>query len=439
MFRQASCLLIALLLTLPVSVKAESAAARRGRAALMKKRFWPAVFPPGTYENAWKRWGLKRKPRDYDRKFNARYGLHKSPDKKATLPMGLRPGTKGRGVALDCLICHSGSINGKSYVGLPNATLDYQRLADELTPKGGQKPDFGGVDLTQARGLTPAAPATVAAFSMRNADLSNRRKPLPLNQLKVVPEDPPAWWLLYKKKTMYHTGMVDANSTRSPMIFLLDPRNDLAVFKREEQAFADILAYLKTLRPPKYPFDVDRRLAATGRKLFVKNCSECHGTYGKNWKYPNRIIPINQIKTDPMRHRAYSKKMVTHYNAGWFGKKHKMRVSTGYQAPPLDGIWATAPYLHNGSVPTVYHVLNSKSRPALYTRSYRTDKDAIDTHNLGWKFTTLKPAAMKKLRPVERRRVYNTRLPGQSNAGHTYGDHLTDPQRRAIIEYLKTI
>src|SRR5262249_34669144 len=113
--------------------------------------------------------------------------------------------------------------------------------------------------------------------------------------------------------------------------------------------------------------------------------------------------------------------------------------SDGYQAPPLDGIWATAPYLHNGSVPTVYHLLNSKTRPRIFTRSYRTGKEEYDPEKLGWKIKVLDAVANPKLPDFERRKIYDTTLPGRGNGGHTFGDDLTEAERMAVIEYLKTL
>jgi hypothetical protein len=106
----------------------------------------------------------------------------------------------------------------------------------------------------------------------------------------------------------------------------------------------------------------------------------------------------------------------------------------------LDGIWATAPYFHNGSAPTVYHVLNSKARPRVFTRSYRTDLDAYDAKKLGWKFEELAQAPDPGgMSPIEFRKVYDTTKLGRGNGGHTFGDKLTDPERFAVIEYLKTL
>lgn len=112
--------------------------------------------------------------------------------------------------------------------------------------------------------------------------------------------------------------------------------------------------------------------------------------------------------------------------------------TAGYQSPPLDGVWATAPYLHNGSVPTLYDMLNSKSRPKIFTRSFRTDESAYDKKKIGWRIETF-DSAPNWDNAWEARRIYDTTQPGRGNGGHTYGDSLTDPQRWAIIEYLKML
>ena len=57
-----------------------------------------------------------------------------------------------------------------------------------------------------------------------------------------------------------------------------------------------------------------------------------------------------EIGTDPKRFEGSSKKFGEYYNTSWFSGDYKIRATDGYQAPPLDGIWATAPYLHNNSV-----------------------------------------------------------------------------------------
>src|SRR5262249_32579640 len=162
----------------------------------------------------------------------------------------------------------------------------------------------------------------------------------------------------------------------------------LAQFEKEEATFADIQAYLLSLDAPKYPFAIDTRLAETGHKIFNNTCSRCHGTYCEKWTYPNKIIPIDEIGTDPNRFKGLTPAVGEFYNKSWFGQEKErgpVGAPVGYQAPPLDGIWATAPYFHNGSVPTLAGVLNSKSRPKIFTRSFKTDEEAYDKVNVGWK------------------------------------------------------
>lgn len=121
------------------------------------------------------------------------------------------------------------------------------------------------------------------------------------------------------------------------------------------------------------------------------------------------------------------------------GKPYQFTHNHGYQAPPLDGVWATAPYFHNGSIPTVYHVLNSKARPTRFTRSYQTEKEDYDPVKLGWKITELSEPMDPRQPASEQRKTYDSTLRGRGNTGHTFGDKLSEEERMAVIEYLKTL
>ena len=90
-------------------------------------------------------------------------------------------------------------------------------------------------------------------------------------------------------------------------------------------------------------------------------------------------------------------------------------------------------------MPTVYHLLNSKTRPRIFTRSFRTNSDDYDPTNLGWKVEVLNEGSGPKLTPYERRKIYDTTKPGRGNGGHTFGDDLSEEERMAVIEYLKTL
>src|SRR5438067_2282830 len=110
---------------------AEPTAAERGYKALTETAFIPAAWRPPAYENVWKRWpGVKEKPGNYDEAYRNYYGLHPAPYSNKNLPMGLRPGEflLVKGIAMDCMLCHGGSIMGKSYIGLGNTSLDFQAL-----------------------------------------------------------------------------------------------------------------------------------------------------------------------------------------------------------------------------------------------------------------------------------------------------------------------
>ncbi len=430
----------------PVLVYADdSNAIARGKKALETRAFSPAPWPSAAYDNAWKTWQpkLDKAPAKYEEAFRDRYGLHTAPYDNGKYPMGMREGHLLilKGITTDCMLCHASSIMGKSYVGLGNSSLDIQAFFEDLNRASGMSGKLPHV-FSNVRGTSEAGSMAVFLFTFRNPDLSLRLDRHKFEIKDDMCEDVPAWWLLKKKKTMYHTGSANSRSVRSLMQFMLTPTNSLAVFEKEEAAFRDIQAYLLSLEAPKYPFPIDEKLASAGHKHFTKNCAKCHGTYGEDWTYPNKVIPLKEIGTDPARYYGLPPKLGELYDASWFAQEkpvaHKTVPGPGYQAPPLDGVWATAPYFHNGSVPTLYDVLNSKARPKLFTRSFRTDETSYDTKKVGWQVQVL-PEMPKVDSDFERRKIYDTTLRGRGNQGHTFGDELTDEQRWAIVEYLKTL
>jgi mono/diheme cytochrome c family protein len=431
--------------------RAADPAAERGRKALIERSYNSGIWSRAAYDQVWKQWnvGDRSKPHDFADKLRERYGLHEAPYPNGDYPMGIRTTQSffGKNLTTDCMLCHGGSVAGQSYVGLGNASLDMQSLYEDMARADGQygKAPF---TFTNVRGTSEAGGMAVYLLSIRNPDLSLRSSKLDLGLRDDLCEDPPAWWLLKKKKTMYWTGSTDARSVRSLMQFMLSPLNTPDSIVKEEETFRDIHAYLLTIESPRYPFTIDQAKAAQGKALFHENCMKCHGTYGPESSYPNRVVPIDIIGTDRTRFEGFSDAAGEHYNRSWFGQEnggwlsggaYPARRTTGYQAPPLDGIWATAPYFHNGCAPTVYHVLDSTARPRYFTRSYRTDASELDTTRLGWKISELSRGADSAASPIERRQIYDTTLPGRGNGGHTFGDHLSEVERMAVIEYLKTL
>lgn len=428
--------------------------AERGYKALTETAFIPAFWTQNAIPNAWKQWeGTKQKPANYDAAVRERYGLHEASYPNDGLPMGFRkaPRLFNTGVGIDCMLCHGGSIMGKSYVGLGNSTLDIQAIFEELSRADGMtgKMPF---TYTNVRGTSEAGGFGVYLLGFRNPDLSIRTPRKELGLHDDLCEDVPAWWLMKKKKTIYHTGATDSRSIRTLMQFMMHPLTTPKDFEKHEPAFRDISEYLINMEPPKYPFAIDKEKAVKGEAVFKQSCAKCHGTYGEKaggglgepakWTYPNKVIPLSEIGTDSNRHRGIEAAYGKEYSESWFGQEKPakpLRMTEGYQAPPLDGIWATAPYFHNGSVPTLDGVLNTKARPKRFTRSFKTDEAAYDKTKVGWKVTELTDPPAPNLPLIEQRKVYDTSKPGRANTGHNYGDELTDDERAQVIEYLKTL
>jgi hypothetical protein len=426
---------------------ADKAAVDRGAVAV---RGNPAMNPPiwsaAAYENVWKQWGLREKPADFAEAFRARYGVHPALYENNGLPMGLHysKGLFGKGIVNDCLLCHAGVVAGQTVIGLGNASLDLQSLFDDFSAVD-RLPYKVPVQLSYGRGtIDPVNPVTYL-MEFRDVDL-NLKRAVQLDYTENVSSDPPAWWLLKRKKTRNWTGGVQVNSLRLDMVNLLTPLNGPTHIKKHEPTFADIHAFVMSVEAPKYPFPIDAALADQGRGLFNEHCARCHGTYGPGGKYPDKIVPLETIGTDRALAESLTKKNLAFFNQTWFAQEkgpdgtwYQVESTPGYQAPPLDGVWATAPYFHNGSVPTLEHVLNSKARPPIYTRSYGTGKEDFDAERVGWKITVLEAPPAKGLPGVEHRKIYDASAPGRSNAGHTFGDPFTGDERRAVIEYLKTL
>ena len=120
----------------------------------------------------------------------------------------------------------------------------------------------------------------------------------------------------------------------------------------------------------------------------------------------------------------------------FYGQESWAQPAMGYVAPPLDGIWATAPYLHNGSVPTLDALLNSESRPDCWTWSY--DSSDYDTTAVGWNWEASGCHAQIP-NAAQRALVYDSTQPSYGNQGHTFGDAFSDEERAAVIAYLKTL
>lgn len=360
-------------------------------------------------------------------------------------------------VAPNCMQCHSQVIDDKLYVGMGNTFSDFsqdQRFNPELlkgmalmlknnSPRQYEASKsfidvastIGPYLITETRGVNPADRLAAVLVAHRDPvtfkwdSTSNMEIPK-----EVIPSDVPAWWLLRKKNAMFYSGLGRGDFGRLMMASNLLTTKDTIEAREVDNHMPDLLAYLYSLREPAYPKVIDQSLAAKGELVFNTNCSGCHGTYGKEETYPNLLIPESIIQTDSFLYKSnYSNpQFLSWFGRSWFSTPDhpaKLVPFAGYIAPPLDGIWVTAPYLHNGSVPTLETLLNSKLRPTYWSRDF--DNPEYDYENIGWKFKKEKQAVNKT--------IYNTTLPGYGNYGHTFGDQLNNNERKAVIEYLKTL
>lgn len=201
------------------------------------------------------------------------------------------------------------------------------------------------------------------------------------------------------------------------------------------------------LQAPKWPADIlgpiDQAKATAGEKIFNDRCRDCH---------QNHLYTLAEVGTDPQRANSFGQPVAggvpfpTAIKPILDGLKARAFVDDGisvaaqatmdanpviwratgqYLARPLTGVWATAPYLHNGLVPTLWHLLHPAQRPAQFVvgnREYDPAKVGYSTGGNGW--------------------IFDTSQPGNGNAGHAgdkYGTNLTEDQKAGLMEYLKTI
>ena len=338
-----------------------------------------------------------------------------------------------------CMLCHGGRvpITGESKIGMPNTELDMQTLYSDVLNLTRMKPPFQ-LTFGMSRGRTNAFIFSLELLRRRNEDLSLRKEPLPMGDYTDFDLDAPPWWYLKKKTALYADAGIKGDFTRSIMQFTMGEPNGEKI-RSWESDFKDILAYLKSIEAPKYPLPIDRKIAAEGERIFNKTCSGCHGSYGADGKYPNKLIPPDVVGTDPLRLTKLTKEFRDYYKKTWFGNEglHSFEYAGGYVAPPLTGVWASAPYFHNGSVPTIYGVLTAEARPKYFRRVGGAKE--YDEKNLGLKIETLDAPASKDAPGEARRRIVDTTLPGLSNQGHPFGFKLSEKEKRQVIEYLKTL
>lgn len=428
----------------------DRAAAARGYRNLVTRAYLAPDFHQKTFDDVWQKWPeplrsqaekaslLERRKMAFER-----YGLTPRPEDPSK-PLQYVVDAQGNWT-MNCFACHGGQVAGKVIPGLPNNAYALQTLTEEtrsLKLDRGEKltrMDVGSlvVPLGSTNGTTNAVMFGVALMAFRDPDLNVLKTPQ-VPKMTHHDMDAPPWWRFKKKQQLYIDGFAEKGH-RALMQFTMVRHNGPETFRQREADFRDIYAYLMSLEAPKYPFPIDEKLAAEGKQVFNRACAECHGTYGEGGSYPEVRIPIDQLGTDRVRLDALSAEQRDSYGRSWFaeyGAKKNVNDPDGYVAPPLDGVWASAPYFHNGSVPTLWHVLHPEERPKVWRR---TSFEGYDQQRVGLEVEELDGLPRRLIPDWERRTFFDTSAYGKSAAGHDYPSALAEDERRAVLEYLKTL
>ena len=382
-------------------------------------------------------------------------------------------------VGLNCAVCHTGTVREtptatpQTVLGMPANRLDLQgfvqavlscsldsrvtaeavrnRYPEEDGPSLFERAllSFGYVERLKATTLDlqsrigPVLDPSVPRWGRGRVDTFNPYKSIQFNwDLRKLPpteligaSDYPSIWNQKPREGMHLHWDGDNDS--------VDERNLSASLGAgvtpvtiDHDNLKRVRDWIWTLPAPKYLYRIDPALAARGAPIYQQRCANCHGDH----RFRDGVIAgprigqvetIDTIGTDPYRLNSYTLAFASNQYGLYPDSKYRFsrfRKTNGYANHPLDGIWLRAPYLHNGSVPTMRDLLDApENRPKTFYRGY----DVFDQVKLG--FVSDVPAADGQV--FSR---YDTSVPGNSNSGHVYGTTLPDDDKNAIVEYLKT-
>jgi hypothetical protein len=385
-------------------------------------------------------------------------------------------------VGLNCAVCHTGTVRDspeaqpRVITGMPAHQLDLQAFVEFVTECTldnrvtaanirGRFPEEGGPALMERLLYAVEFFGVVDRLKSQTLDLRNRIAPL-------LGDEAPRWgrgrvdtfnpykaiqfnWPLAELSLEERTGASDFPSLwnqqpREGMQLHWDGDNDsvdernlsaglgagITPVTADHAGIKRVRDWTWTLPPPVYPYAIDAAVAQQGEAVYAGACASCHGDHQFRdgivaGDRVGTVVPIEEIGTDPYRLNSYTEAFVANQYALFPDSPYRFtrfRKTYGYANHPLDGVWARAPYLHNGSVPTLRDLLEPpERRPAVFYRGY----DVYDRANVG--FVSNVPAENGR-----RYTRYDTTVPGNSNAGHVYGTTLSDAEKRAIVEYMKT-
>lgn len=386
------------------------------------------------------------------------YGMAPQPDPGKTL-----------GWTVNCLVCHSAEIDGVVYLGAGSKVFDEKAITDALMMLTSRTGRLGlsrrSLDYEMAvstneimhrQHLDVIAPPTRArstAFAASHVELGLRAHngAVPGDEevgARDIAKIPPLWhtaaklpfgrWYLDGRFRGQYALMSTTMELKKGRSF---DEIERYVLRRIKKQFDDVVQHL---RPPRYPHFIDRALAAQGKKLFYSaqlGCHTCHGTYDENGNVEWTGVHVD-VGTDRVRLEVVTKRFMDAFQESPIADHGNLQKSEGYAAPPLTGVWANFPYLHNGSVPTLHHLLGSEAeRPKIFSvvAARRFDPERVGQQLYPTQFIHLgKAELLRKFR--DDRNWFNADRAGHGNQGHAVWSRIkTDENRRALIEYLKTL
>lgn len=197
--------------------------------------------------------------------------------------------------------------------------------------------------------------------------------------------------------------------------------------------------WLLDLRPPPSPNRPAADAIARGRDTFKRQCEGCHGyqatqDYVFDGAMIGQVEPNAELGADPHRLNSYTEAFRAYQLANFFkGTKYQFKYfvkTNGYANLPLDGLWLRAPYLHNGSVPTLTALLEPPERRP---RAFSRGSDLSNSTNGGFEAPACTPPS-----PPTDGLCFDTGLPGNANSGHLFGTDLSQAEKSDLLAYLLT-
>ncbi len=381
-------------------------------------------------------------------------------------------------VNVNCFMCHAGVVNGQVVAGLGNNHINQSDPRNKRT-----RGDNFGPYAVWNLGAQLEDPAN------KGLTITNKKTELRklFNSTELAPVDPMPWWLMkYKTKDYWYADAGPHDAASFSINFTVAHAEMNEHHADHVGTVAKALAFARETQSPPYPETLDAELVQKGADLFhgrtrpedtkgFRTCKTCHGSYTRKPGQSDFSQSGSWAVDYDFSHVLRNVKTDTAYNdtlqafepiVDQFNKLETYFVSrgtpaeliphatvptkAGYVAPPLVGVWASAPYFHNGSVPTVEAVLNSTIRPEIWVRNHH-DPHAYDLDKVGMSYRTMSRVeyeesaaaaegkAFVTSAAIDHGAIYDTHGFGHGNMGHTFGDSLNDEERFAVIEFLKSL